>query len=234
MQYTNEQLLRVWTSVAFKEDRYWAFVKTNGTWLHSDSQHSKHKTFQTFDEFCAYCKHNDVKDIHVKRLVDDSREWVIDVDHNETNYEKIKLKNMITHCMFQKFFAGNCAKIVYSGNRGLHIWLDRKDFDIKASKVVKTYYYDSMLTTPKTIVAPFVQPDSLHECFLKTFDNMWIRRNIHKLYPHINLDNTTTLVKEFYPYVDKQVFVSNKQIRAPYSFNTKGNKFSCDHELVVE
>ncbi|UYE99050.1 MAG: lef-1 [Betabaculovirus sp.] len=234
MRYTDEQLKRVWMGVAFKEDRYWAFMKLNGSWHHSDSKYSKHKTFSNYETFYEYCKQNNVQDIHVKMLVDGSREWVIDVDHDDVDHEKTQLKNMITHATFGTFFAHNCTKILYSGNRGLHVWLDRNEFDIKANKRIRTYYYDTMLTTPTTIIAPFVQPGSLHECFIKAFDNMWIRRNINKLYPHIKLDNMTALVKEFYPYVDKQVFVSTKQIRAPYSFNTKGNKFSSDHELVVE
>lgn len=58
--------------------------------------------------------------------------------------------------------------------------------------------------------------------FLKAFDNIWIRREITVLYPNIKLDNVAALVKEFFPYVDKQIFVSTKQIRAPYSYNTKG------------
>ncbi|UXX41868.1 lef-1 [Psilogramma increta granulovirus] len=234
MRYTDEQLKRVWMGVAFKEDRYWAFMKSNNSWYHSDSKYSKQKTFSSYELFYDFCKQNDVQDIHVKMMVDNSREWVIDVDHDDIDYEKIQLKNMITHATLKSFFAHNCSKIVYSGNRGLHVWLNRNEFDIKASKRIRTYYYDSMLIKPKTIIAPFIHPGSLHECFLKAFDNMWIRRNINKFYSHIKLDNTTALVKEFYPYVDKQVFVSTNQIRAPYSYNTKGNKFSCDHELVVE
>nr|ADO85488.1 lef-1 [Pieris rapae granulovirus] len=204
------------------------------TWRHSDSQYSKRKTFANFQQFEEFVCANNAQDIHVKMLIDGSREWVIDVDHNEQDSRKITLKNMITHATFGAFFEKNCTRILYSGNRGIHIWLNREEFDFKASKLVRSYYYETMLKPPSTIVKTFVQTGSLNDCFLKAFDNIWIRREITVLYPNIKLDNVAALVKEFFPYVDKQIFVSTKQIRAPYSYNTKGKKFNRDHVLLLE
>ncbi|ABC61189.1 LEF-1 [Choristoneura occidentalis granulovirus] len=232
--YTSKQLEKVWMGVNYREDRYWAFMKPDGMWLHSDSKYSKEKTFKSFEHFEKFVRSHNVQDIHVKMLIDGSREWVIDVDHNDNDERCIKLKNMISHCVFGKFFGHNCDRIMYSGNRGLHIWLNHNDFDMRADKYLRTYYYDDMLQVPKIIVKPFVEPHSLHECFLDVFNNLWIKREIEAIYPNIKIDNLTALVKEFYPYVDKQVFVSTKQIRAPYSYNTKGKKFNCDHELLFE
>ncbi|AEB00348.1 lef-1 [Clostera anachoreta granulovirus] len=232
--YTSNALKKVWYGVRYKEDRFWAFMKPDGTWRHSDSQFSKNKTFDTFEDFERCVKWYGAQDIHVKMLIDGSREWVIDVDHNEDDPRRIALKNMIAHATLGAFFGNNCTRVMYSGNRGLHIWLNDEQFDLRADKSLRTYYYDNILQPPTKIVKLFVQPGSLNDCFLKAFTNTWIRREIASLYPNINLDNTTVLIKEFFPYVDKQVFVSTKQIRAPYSYNTKGKAFSTDHELLLE
>nr|UYX49697.1 LEF-1 [Darna trima granulovirus] len=235
MNYTKEQLLKVWNGVAYREDRYWAFCLPNNTWRHTDSKWSNKKTFDDFNQFENYVRSVQAQDIHVKTIVDGTREWVIDVDHNETDYDRIKLKNMIAHAMFSRFYAHNCTRILYSGNRGLHIWLNTQDFDRKASKEVRSNYYKSMF--PKDINknnSMFVQEHSLNDCFNKTFDNVWIRREITRLYPNINLDDANELITEFYPNVDEHIFISLKQIRAPYSYNSKGKKYSCDHELLLE
>ncbi|AAQ21661.1 lef-1 [Cryptophlebia leucotreta granulovirus] len=235
MLYTREQLEKIWNGVKFKEDRYWAFMRKDGSWRHSDSKFSKQRTFQNFNEFEKYVRSIDAQDIHVKMLVDGSREWVIDVDHDTNDEKLVALKNMITHATFSSFFGDNCTKILYSGNRGLHIWLDHLEFDLKMDRDIRNYYFESVLKPPsKNSIGIFTQKGSLNECFIKSFENEWIIREIKAVCPNINLNDKISLVKEFFPYVDKQVFVSTKQIRAPYSFNSKGNKFNCDHVLLFE
>ncbi|AKN80799.1 late expression factor 1 [Diatraea saccharalis granulovirus] len=233
-KYNRQQLQKVWWSVDFREDRYWAFLKRDGGWWHTDSKNSKLKTFDNYEQF-ENCVHNMcVQDIHVKMTVDGGREWIIDIDHDEKNPARLMLKNMIAHSTLTRFFGPSCVRVLFSGNRGLHIWLDRNQFDMKACKELREYYYDTLLKKPTRIVKPFVREGSLNDCFLKSFDNAWIKREISHLYHDINLNDTAILVKEFFPYVDKQIFVSTKQIRAPYSFNTKGNNYSCDHVLLLE
>ncbi|QOD40027.1 lef-1 [Matsumuraeses phaseoli granulovirus] len=234
MMYSKEQLKKIWYNMPYKEDRYWAFMTSDGKWRHSDSQYSNRKTFACYEQFEDYVNQINAHDIHVKMLISKGREWVIDVDHDETDDKRISLKNMIAHATYKKFFGDACDRIMYSGNRGVHIWLNCDMFDCNATVDVRKYYYESLLTPPKKIVKLFVQPDSLYDCFLRAFDNMWIKREITTLYPNIRLDDTAKLVKNFYPHVDRQVFVSTKQIRAPYSYNSKGKKYSCDHELLFE
>nr|AIU36720.1 ORF74 lef-1 [Cydia pomonella granulovirus]AIU36857.1 ORF74 lef-1 [Cydia pomonella granulovirus]QDW81133.1 lef-1 [Cydia pomonella granulovirus]QGY99462.1 LEF-1 [Cydia pomonella granulovirus]QGY99886.1 LEF-1 [Cydia pomonella granulovirus] len=235
MEYSREQLEKVWNGVKYKEDRYWAFMMKGGSWRHSDSKYNKQKTFGTFDEFERYVRAIDAQDVHVKMLINGSREWVIDVDHDTNNQQCVALKNMIAHSTFARFFGSNITRIMYSGNRGLHIWLDCCQFDLNAERSVRKYYYETVLAPPsKNNIGMFTQAGSLNDCFMKSFENSWIKREIATVYPHIKLSDKAALVKEFFPYVDKQVFVSTKQIRAPYSYNSKGQKFSCDHVLLFE
>lgn len=230
--YTVQQLEKVWYSVKYKEDRYWAFLTSSGSWRHTDSATSPKKTFDDFEQFYKYVDSIQAQDIHAKMLIDGSREWVIDVDHDEHDEDKIELKNMIAHSTLKTFFGENCTKILYSGNRGLHVWLHCDEFDLKSNQKLRTYYYDTMLKPAKSINKIFIQQNSLNDCFLKSFQNTWIVRNVVKFYPKMDLNNIDCLYKTFFPYIDKQIFVTNKQIRAPYSYNSKGNKYSCDHILL--
>lgn len=232
--YTREQLLKVWNAVNYRQHRYWAFMISDGSWRHTDSQFSKKSTFKSFDEFEAHVKYLNARDIHVKKTVTDDREWVIDVDHDEKDRNKIELKNMIAHATFGKFFGSKCAKIMFSGNRGLHIWLSHDVFPMDASKETRQYYYNCVLTKPSRLNVKLLKEGSMAHCFYAALQNKWVKRKIAELYPNINQDNFNLLLKEFYPCVDKQVFESNKQIRAPYSFNSKGNQYNCDHQLVTE
>ncbi|AAS82674.1 ORF64 [Agrotis segetum granulovirus] len=229
--YTSDQLLQIWTSVNYREDRYWAFMKSDGTWRHSDSQFSKTSTYNSFDQFEKAVKLLDARDIHVKKTVSGGREWVIDVDHDDSDQRKIRLKNAIAHVTFAEFFGSNCEKIMFSGNRGLHIWLNHHKFDMQASAQTRRYYYNSVLKKPIFLNFALLQKGSLGWCFRNALKVPWIERQIQQLYPHISLNNNKMLLKEFYPYVDKQVFESTKQIRAPYSFNTKGRQFNQPHIL---
>ncbi|AAP85699.1 lef-1 [Adoxophyes orana granulovirus] len=228
--YTKEQLVKMWNSVRYKEDRFWAFMTANGSWVHSNV------TYADFDKFYEAVRLHKAQDVHVKMLVDGAREWVIDVDHDENDFEKIKLKNMIAHATFSYFFGDNCTRIMYTGNRGLHIWLDEEQFDMRAVYELRMFYYENILkVTNFNIPRNLYQNRSMGDCFFRSVqNNKWIVRQIKNLYPHLNCDNHAALLKEFYPHVDKQVFVSNKQIRAPYSYNSKGKRFSNDHILLFE
>jgi len=209
-------------------------MKSDGSWRHSDSEFSKKQRFATFEEFEEAVKKLNARDIHVKMTVAGGREWVIDVDHDEKEPPKIELKNMIAHATFQKFFGTNCTRIMFSGNRGLHVWLCHNVFDMNAPRQLRDYYYRALLQKPARLNLKLLKEGSLGHCFLDALQNKWIKRRISELYPHINQSNFDLLLKEFYPCVDKQVFDSTKQIRAPYSYNTKGHQFSRDHILLTE
>lgn len=232
--YSREQLLKVWSAVNYRQHRYWAFMTSAGIWHHTDSQYSKKQTFDNFEEFEESVKSLDARDIHVKKTVTGGREWVIDVDHDETDPKKIELKNMIAHVMFLKFFGTKCSRIMFSGNRGLHIWLDHNTFNIDDSIKTRQYYYKCLLEKPTRINVKLLKEGSLGWCFVFALQNKWVERKISELYPNINQKNYNVLLKEFYPCVDKQVFASIKQIRAPYSYNTKGNQYNSEHQIITE
>lgn len=231
MYYDSDRLLKVWTSVAYNDDRYWAFMRADGAWRHTDSELSTERTFPTFGHFERAVRRLDARDIHVKRIVDGGREWVIDVDHHDADPEKIALKNAIAHLTFQTFFAHNCERVMFSGNRGVHVWLSADEFSRDADKAARTRYYDRILERPASINRVLVRPGSLDRCFLDSLADPWVQREMVRLYPHISPADTGRVLKEFFPCVDKQVFVSTKQIRAPYSYNTKGRGYSREHEL---
>nr|WPN08685.1 lef-1 [Cnaphalocrocis medinalis granulovirus] len=227
--YTTEQLEKIWYNMAYRQDRHWAFLTAQNIWVHTDNK----KRFTSFNSFQKYVWDLQVQDIHVKYLIDNtSREWIIDVDHADQDPRRVNLKNMIAHATFGPFFGPNITRIVFSGNRGLHIWLNAEEFCMKMTRDIREYYYDMMLKPPTIISNIMIKPNSLYHHFLQSFNNLWIKREIVSLYPDINFNDTQKLIMEFFPYVDRQVFVSTKQIRAPYSYNSKGKKFSCDHVLL--
>ena len=236
MAYTREQALKLWSSVKYNESRYWAFMKrqhNKDVWVHTDSV-SCNRTFKNFEDFYGFIRGVNAKDVHVKKTVNGGREWVIDVDHEDKDSEKIRLKNMISHLTFASFFGENCIKIMYSGNRGLHVWLASTPtkFSIDAPISLRKYYYDNVLKAPTKINPKLTKPGSMAYAFVQALENDWVKRKITELYPNIKLQNYNQLIKEFYPRVDQQVFCSLKQIRAPYSYHSKSDKYSCDHVLL--
>nr|AMQ35665.1 PxGV-Corf53 protein [Plutella xylostella granulovirus]AMQ35782.1 PxGV-Korf53 protein [Plutella xylostella granulovirus]AMQ36016.1 PxGV-Torf53 protein [Plutella xylostella granulovirus] len=235
MKYNREQLFRLWNSVPYREFRYWAFVKDNGTWLHSDSKYSTKQTFATFEEFYNFVCGLQAKDIHVKQTIMGGREWIIDVDHSDTESEIIELKNVIAHCFFKNFFGNSCTKIMFSGNRGLHVWLNSDDFDMDTSAKKRLYYLKCVFQKlPKRLNYNLLRDKSIGKHFFNVFENEYVKRQIAKLYPNIKMSNKDALLKEFFPNVDAQVFGSKKQIRAPYSYNSKGDKYSTDHIIPYD
>ncbi|AKR17508.1 LEF-1 [Mocis latipes granulovirus] len=236
--YTVEQAKLIWNNVKYNTERYWAVTKKHNdgslTWLHTDSKYSKQQTFNTFEEFYQFLITTNAQDVHVKRTVQGDREWVIDVDHhNDQCAKKIALKNKIAHLTYACFFGENAVRIMDSGNRGLHIWLngDLTKFRMSATAMERAYYLKCVLTPPTKINDKLARPGSLVYAFLQALRNEDVIRAINELYPNINIKNYDAMLKEFYPCVDKQVFESTKQIRAPYSFHSKGNRYSTPHVL---
>jgi Baculoviridae DNA primase len=230
--YDKTGLLKVWRAVPYNSHRYWAFKKENGAWFHSDSVHSTKQLYNTFEEFYHIVTALKVHDIHVKKTIMGGREWVIDVDHNETDPLKIALKNIVAHCTLLNFFGKEmCTKILFSGNRGLHVWLSSAPgkFDMDTSVKLRAYYYDNVFKVPKNVNVALLKKGSFLYCFFETFNNVCVQRQIIQLYPNKNVSDRNWLLKEFYPNIDRQVFTSIKQIRAPYSYNSKGQQFSADH-----
>ncbi|AOW41415.1 lef-1 [Trichoplusia ni granulovirus LBIV-12] len=237
--YTAERARLIWDNVKYNTERYWAVTKKQNdgqlTWIHTDGKYSKQQTFNSFEQFHQFLRSTNAQDVHVKKTVQGGREWVIDVDHHADQCPlKIALKNKIAHRTYATFFGENAIRIMDSGNRGIHIWLDgdMMKFRMSATTLERAYYLKCVLTPPSKINDKLARPGSLVHAFVQALENKDVKRAITELYPNINTRNYDAMLKEFYPYVDKQVFESTKQIRAPYSFHSKGNRFNTPHVLL--
>ncbi|AQQ80341.1 LEF-1 [Betabaculovirus altermyunipunctae] len=237
--YSIERARLVWENVKYNTERYWAVTKkqSDGTysWIHTDGKNSRQQTFDSFEKFYSFLQSTNACDVHVKKTILGDREWVIDVDHHEdTCPSKIELKNRIAHLTYANFFGANAVRIMDSGNRGLHIWLDGDvmKFKMCATPLERAYYLKCVLTPPAKLNAKLARPGSLAYSFKQALENDHVKRAISELYPNIKSNNFDVMLKEFYPHVDKQVFESTKQIRAPYSFHSKGKRFNCPHQLL--
>ncbi|QNV47856.1 late expression factor 1 [Alphabaculovirus altersperidaniae] len=205
--YTTQQVELMWKSVAYRDCRRFAFF--DGTrWQHPNI------TFDTCEQFELFLRRNRITDVHVKPLEDDGgREWVIDVDVEDI--EDLDVKICIAAETFRNFFGENVARVMHSGNRGIHVWLRIDRFFMHAPKDIRDRYYKVFvapkeLTKADTAAAP---EGSFVAAFVKATQK-YDSRCRHK--PLLN----------WWPAVDKHVFCNNSQIRVPYSYNYKGKKFS--------
>lgn len=243
--YTRERALAVWNGVRYNEFRYWAFMMIGKNkkvwWIHTDNKKMKvckNGTFPTFEDFYSYVKQIRPQDIHVKRTLADGREWVIDVDHHgATDANSVLLKNTVAYEMFKSVMGDNCERMLFSGNRGLHVWLrhDPQAFSMYAPKRVRQDYYERFMVKPTC--AKWVEAGeagSMSRAFLYAVRSPRVQRQLVRIYPDINMSDTARLIHELYPDVDRQVFVGIQQIRAPYSYHTKGQQYSCDIEDILQ
>lgn len=205
--YTPSQIELMWKSVAYRDCRRFAFF--DGTrWQHPST------IFETCEQFGLFLKRNRITDVHAKPLEDGGgREWVIDVDIDDL--EDLDTKICIAAETFRNFFGENIARVMHSGNRGLHVWLRIDRFPMHASKQIREQYY-KVFVPPKTLTETDIS--ALPEgCFAAAFvkaTQKYENRCRHK--PLLS----------WWPAVDKHVFCNNSQIRVPYSYNYKGKKFS--------
>lgn len=222
--YTVERVQSIWTAVAFSDSRKFAFLQRCGKrWLHPNIY------FPTHEHLFKYIEMNNVSDVHVKPLDNcGGREWVIDVDVDETeNSEMLQLKIDVAVETFKNFFGSNIARIMHSGNRGVHVWLKIDKFRMSADKKFRNKYYNVMIP-PKTLTIHFDHnPGSFVECLRRAItENEKISQRVQLYFKEEPLH--VTIIK-LWPFVDRHVFCNNNQIRAPFSYNRKGLKFS--HQL---
>jgi hypothetical protein len=196
--YSPEQITLLWNHVAFNDCRRYAFF--NGTyWMHPEQHFNK----KEFEEFLVY---NKITDVHVKALENNGgREWVIDVDFDK-NDPFLTQKIDVAVNIFKKFFGNNIARIMHSGNRGIHVWLKIDKFLMHATKEKRQCYY-KVFEPPKRI-----EPNKIHSGSF-----------IHAVQQAVEDPND---ILRFWPLVDKHVFCNLGQIRAPFSYNYKGRNFS--------
>ncbi|AXS67790.1 lef-1 [Cryptophlebia peltastica nucleopolyhedrovirus] len=213
--YTSEKAKMVWDSVAFNNSRQFAFF--DGThWYHPQNH------FADFDEFFNYLNENNIKDVHVKALEDNGgREWVIDVDFIETG-KILEFKIETAKKIFINFYKENIARIMHSGNRGLHVWLRIDRFLMSSKKSLRTSYY-SIFVQPETVILDEIVPGSFIHAVKTAVEEETVAQKIEEYFKVKTLEQRILAV---WPQVDSHVFCNLNQIRAPFSFNSKGRDFS--------
>nr|AEU04746.1 LEF-1 [Spodoptera litura MNPV X17] len=204
--YTPNQIELMWKSVAYNDCRRFAFYD-GIRWQHPDT------FFDSCEDFASFLKRNRISDVHVKPLEDNGgREWVIDVDFDDC--EDLDTKILVAAETFRNFFGENVARVVHSGNRGVHVWLRIDRFPMHASKQAREQYYKVFVAPQELTFEEAAVPEG---CFaaaflkaIKTYESKCGHRPI----------------LSWWPTVDKHVFCNNTQIRVPHSYNYKGKKFS--------
>ncbi|QUJ09318.1 lef1 protein [Gynaephora ruoergensis nucleopolyhedrovirus] len=226
-RYSETQARLMWNAVAYNTCRNYAFYDGN-RWLHCD------EFFNDFNNFYKFLLDKQVSDVHVKALPDGGgREWVVDVDFKENNARVLDVKIAVAKKTFQHFYGDSVARIMHSGNRGVHVWLRMDRFRINANKSFRVRMY-KVFVKPDVIVMRQIKPGSFAHSLKVALESEDIRVMLTKL--NIIVENAMCdddrlkkLMHEFWPTVDAHVFCNFNQIRAPFSFNHKGNRFS--HEL---
>ncbi|AOL56851.1 LEF-1 [Chrysodeixis includens nucleopolyhedrovirus] len=203
--YSLDHVEKLWNSLAYNDSRQYSF--TDGVkWYHPK------RYFTSAQDLFEFIRDQNVSDIHVKAL-DDGREWVIDVDIEADDEDLLDLKIRVATETFKNFFKGNISRIMHSGNRGIHVWLRIDKFRIGASKNLRERYYQI-----------FVKPADIR------LDRIWPGSFIHSYKSAVESITGTSAdiatLHKLWPTVDKHVFCTQSQIRAPFSYNYKGQKFS--------
>lgn len=205
--YDHHQIELMWNSVAYHDCRRFAFFD-GSRWHHPD------KYFNDVEEFAAFIERYRISDVHAKPLDNDGgREWVIDVDVDACNEVDLDIKIRVATASFKHFFGENIARVMHTGNRGIHVWLRIDRFPIRASKQTRERYYKVFVPPAELDCNTALTEGCFAASFMKAVSELKACCN-HK--PLLN----------WWPAVDKHVFCNNSQIRAPYSYNYKGKKFS--------
>ncbi|ABY65858.1 late expression factor 1 [Orgyia leucostigma nucleopolyhedrovirus] len=216
LKYTVQQALRMWNAIAYNDCREYVFYD-GARWQHHRG------CFSNFDDFYKYLVQNNVSDVHVKALPNNGgREWVVDVDFKEDNKQLLEVKILVAQQTFINFFGDNVARIMHSGNRGVHVWLKINNFRMSADKQLRRKYYKAFIK-PKVIDLQKIVPGSFIYCVKSALECQEINAKVKQVY---DKNCVQEQLNDFWPAVDEHVFCNLNQIRAPFSFNYKGKKFS--------
>lgn len=227
--YTNEQIAKIWQSVSYNDSRLWAFYSDrNKQWYHP-------KNCFTQDKLRDFVHKHRITDIHVKACTNNlGREWIVDLDFHDTDPEVLHLKMRIANKAFEKFFYTSIQRTLWTGNRGLHIWLNPTRFPMTTPADVRKRYYKAFVVPSfkssgeeQIRIAP---EGSFISCVQHAIEQF--KEDISIKLPQFK--DEKELLAEIWPPVDELVFSNLNQIRAPYSFNSKGKNFSVDFEQYVK
>ena len=217
--YTLERVNRMWDAIAYNDSRKFAFRTCRDTWLHPDQY------FDNASQLYQYIVRSRVTDVHVKPLDDGGgREWIIDADYkNCTDEHELMLKINIGATAFLLFFGeANVSRVMFSGNRGFHLWLRFTDkFKITSPSSVRSHRYKTF-EKPNKLNVSNIRPGS----FVYAVQNA-VQLYINEIPNKEQRGDLNKLTLLYWPDVDKNIFCNAKtQIRAPFSYNYKGVKFS--------
>ncbi|ANF29772.1 lef1 [Catopsilia pomona nucleopolyhedrovirus] len=244
--YTKKRVDAMWNAIAYNNCRKFAFLTTHSRWIHAD------KYFDNAAELYNFIVKNKVTDVHVKPLDDGGgREWIVDADYKDfKDEEDLMLKITIGATAFLLFYTEeNVSRIMFSGNRGFHLWLRFTDkFKITSSQNVRVHRYQAFVKPTKLLNVNNLRPGSFAYAVLQA-----VQLYMDKIPTHnkLNISNDSgnnnsssnssddylaKLILLYWPDVDKDIFCNaNKQIRAPFSYNYKGVKFSrCITKEILE
>jgi hypothetical protein len=216
--YTNTRVNEMWNAIAYNCDRKFAFCTSASRWIHPD------KYFANANDLYTFIRLNNVTDVHVKPLDDNGgREWIIDADYKKYDDEQdLMLKIKIGATAFLLFYTKeNVSRVMFSGNRGFHLWLKfTGKFKLTSSSKIRLHRY-KVFEKPVRIDASNIRPGSFVnavQCAVRMYKNEIPSKFKQDL-------NELTLL--YWPDVDRNIFCNyNTQIRAPFSYNSKGAKFS--------
>nr|AWJ76736.1 lef-1 [Lymantria dispar multiple nucleopolyhedrovirus] len=216
-KYTADQADLMWRSIAFREHRHFAFFDGARRWEHPQ------RTFATCAEFYGYLCANSISDVHVKPLPENGgREWVLDVDFEpDTEPRLLELKIRVACLTFAAFFGNNVARILDSGNRGVHVWLKLDAFRLTADKSLRERHYKAFVK-PASVDLAEVSAGSFVGCLRAAVRSSEISAAVARHFAE-PIDEARLLL-ELWPPVDKHVFCNKTQIRAPFSYNYKGKR----------
>nr|ANS71007.1 late expression factor 1 [Lymantria dispar multiple nucleopolyhedrovirus] len=219
-KYTVEQAELMWRSIAFREHRQFAFFDgASSRW-----QHPK-RTFDDFQEFYSYLCSQSISDVHVKPLPDNGgREWVIDVDFEaNTPPSLLDLKIRVAVRTFVAFYGNNVARVLHSGNRGVHVWLKIDAFRLAADKELRRKHYKA-LAKPTKISTQEVRAGSFIGCLRDVVRDPSLLADARRHFGGERVEESQLLL-ELWPPVDEHIFCNaTTQIRAPFSYNYKGRQ----------
>nr|AFS52013.1 DekiORF136 [Dendrolimus kikuchii nucleopolyhedrovirus] len=214
--YTLDSVNRMWNAIAYNDSRKFAFHTIGARWMHPD------RYFESAADLYDYIIVNKISDVHVKPLDGGGREWVIDADFKDYADEAdLMLKIGIGATAFLLFYGmENVSRVMFSGNRGFHVWLKfAGKFRMSSASNVRAHRCRAFDKPTNLNVA--LRPGSFAYAVQQA-----VRVHFNGISDDIENDiNRLTLL--YWPDVDRDIFCnSNKQIRAPFSFNYKGKRFS--------
>lgn len=247
--YDIDRITKIYNSVPYANCRLWSFYSRN-----TDNWYHPRRLFKSPSQLKTFVQIHSISDIHVKGILQaheiqqiirsdavispNLREHVIDVDLPKPDeyeltllssemdiFEIYRLKIKVISKSFELRFNKSILHLLYSGNRGVHVWLkpDPDKFNINDSD-------DDRLQAVAGCRLPLAfvvrEPPYPTGSFINYFWSsvLFYRAEIDKIYTKRLC--TQQIFKYFFPCIDEQVLKRSHSVRAPFSFNSNGNKYN--------